>query len=537
MTKSAKARAQGKQELRDKLLDQSWRLKNLYKIKEEGTGKVIQFSPKPEQADVLQAVEDGYTSIFIPKSRRLGMSTVTEVLAADKVFWSEGFEASLIDKTGADATRKLNNMVKTAYQGLPEFLRNKLVVDKSNDSEFSVRGGDSASSHFYAGTNFRGGDCGLMHISELGWIQWWDPRRAEEIVTGALPAARKAIRIIETTWKGGKNGEAWDIIKPALEITDAMRTLRDWRVMFFPWYGDPACEWAGAASQISIPCQEYFAEMEASHGVSLPDEKRLWYYKEAWPLGNRRFQEYPSLLEECFSAVVEGAIYEQEFSRALAEQRCTRFPLEPGLPVVANFDLGYEDAMPCTFTQRVGQEHRVFDYFVSHRQQVGYYVAMLQAWKQKHDVAHLIIRLPHDGGKKSIETGKTIAQKFLEGGFPDVQVVQRAPRVWIGIDAVRDMFPYLWIHSDNCAVKHETGSTVFPSFLECLQNYHQRERSDGRRASPEPVHDRFSHGADSLRTYAEGYARGLSDTPTHVPEDLMPGRAAGNDQDVGLTTW
>ena len=535
MTKSAKARERDK--LRELLKDRRWRLRNLYRIKEEGTGKVIKFRPKPEQEQVISAIEDGHTSIFIPKSRRLGMSTVTEVLGADRVFWQEGFEASLIDKTGQDATRKLHNMVQTAYQGLSEGLRERLPVLKSNDSEFSVGGPTSSSSHFYAGTNFRGGDCGLMHISELGWIQWWDPRRAEEIVTGALPAARKAIRIIETTWKGGKNGEAWDIIKPALELSDDLRTLRDWKVMFFPWFGDPACQWEGDTRQIARGCREYFEELREQHGIRLSPTQRLWYFKEAWPLGHRRFQEYPSLLEECFAAVVEGAIYELEMNRLLADQRCTRFPLEKGLPVVANFDLGYEDAMPCVFTQRVGREHRCFDYYVSHRQQVGHYAHMLNEWKERHEVGNLIVRLPHDGGKKSIETGKSVAQKFRESGFPDVQVVQRSPRVWIGINAVRDMFPYLFIHAENCAVKHRTGTTEFPSFLECLQSYHQRETADGRSVSPEPVHDRFSHGCDSLRTYAEGYARGMSDSSTHIPRDLMPGQAEARDMDIGLTSW
>ena len=55
----------------------------------------------------------------------------------------------------------------------------------------------------------------------VGWGKFQNdaktPERSAEINKGAWNTARKGIRIVETTWEGGRNGELWEIIKPILE--------------------------------------------------------------------------------------------------------------------------------------------------------------------------------------------------------------------------------------------------------------------------------------------------------------------------------
>src|SRR4029453_3778872 len=107
---------------------------------------------------------------------------------------------------------------------------------KSNDHVFSVRlknkEGDGES-EVQAGMNARGDTYHILHISEWGRIQWNDPLRSLEILTGALPAAKAGLRLIETTWKGGKSGELWDIMERAVSVRPEDRTREDFVVHFF----------------------------------------------------------------------------------------------------------------------------------------------------------------------------------------------------------------------------------------------------------------------------------------------------------------
>ena len=62
----------------------------------------------------------------------------------------------------------------------------------------------------------------------------------EEILTGALPSAKDGTIVVETTWRGGRGGHLWDIVKTALETPEERKQPDDWRVVFFPWQDDPA---------------------------------------------------------------------------------------------------------------------------------------------------------------------------------------------------------------------------------------------------------------------------------------------------------
>ncbi|HEY5813147.1 MAG TPA: hypothetical protein VIT23_10915 [Terrimicrobiaceae bacterium] len=47
--------------------------------------------------------------------------------------------------------------------------------------------------------------------------------------------------VVETTWRGGRGGHLWDIVRKALETPEEEKHADDWRVVFFPWQDDPAC--------------------------------------------------------------------------------------------------------------------------------------------------------------------------------------------------------------------------------------------------------------------------------------------------------
>jgi hypothetical protein len=45
--------------------------------------------------------------------------------------------------------------------------------------------------------------------------------------------------------------------------------------------------------------------------------------------------------------------------------------------------------------------------------------------------------------------------------------------------------------------------------LDCLEYYHSKEQVQGGAINDNPVHDEFSHGADSIRTMAEADRLGM----------------------------
>ena len=116
-------------------------------------------------------------------------------------------------------------------------------MSRSNAGEFGVRFHEyhpAQTSTLFAGMHPRGGANSFLWSSEWGYVQCEDPRRTEEILTGALPSTKDGTIVVETTWRGERGGHLWDIVKRALETPEEHKQPDDWRVVFFPWQDDPA---------------------------------------------------------------------------------------------------------------------------------------------------------------------------------------------------------------------------------------------------------------------------------------------------------
>jgi hypothetical protein len=98
------------------------------------------------------------------------------------------------------------------------------------------------------------------------------------------------------------------------------------------------------------------------------------------------------------------------------------------------------------------------------------------------------IWLPHDAFAKTMQTGKSTFEEFVNCGVR----AQRVPEISVqqGINAARGMIrsPQVWIDKDNCA-----------DGMEALRQY-QREWDEKKQTFREnPRHDWASHYADSFR--------------------------------------
>jgi hypothetical protein len=164
----------------------------------------------------------GYKRLIILKARQIGFSTLLGVVCCDQLCFNPGQQISLIDQTLEDARQKLKNIVVLAYDSMAAELRAGLPIIRSNTGEVCVkytRFEDAKASVLYAGTHSRGGSNSLLWVSEWGTIQATDIARSEEILTGALPSVGDGFCFVESTWRGGRHGHLWGLVKQALGDT------------------------------------------------------------------------------------------------------------------------------------------------------------------------------------------------------------------------------------------------------------------------------------------------------------------------------
>ncbi|GAT33284.1 hypothetical protein TSACC_21697 [Terrimicrobium sacchariphilum] len=500
----------------ENLKDKLWRLQNLYSIKDAETGQVRKFVPRPEQMEIFRALLAGHRKIIILKARRLGMSTAIDVFAADEAIFNAGRQISIVDQNQDDASKKLQNIVKVAYSSLPAAIRERIVVTRDNDGSWQVqsKAGD-ASSAIYAGKNARGGTNQLLHISEWGVIQADDPKRSEEILTGALPSAEHGVTIIETTWKGGRKGHLWNLVKQAQSIQEEQRTLGDWRVFFFPWFNDPTYAASGPAVTDS-ELLKYFAEKEAETGHTFTPAQRLWYQQRRNTLGAFMYREFPTTFDECFRAPIDGAIYAGLIDKARAEGRICTFPVDGAGLVHTFWDLGSPLNTVVWYVQFVGREIRVLDVDMSTDE------APIDLTPTER-VARIKAKgyplgnhyLPHDAALTE-RSGRTFQTELASLGLGNIKIIPRTVDVWIGINHLRQIFPRMAFRLPAC----ELG-------IDALTNYHTRSESGTGRASDDPVHDWSSHASDALRMMAEADMHGMLDAGGYKPRSSLVVKRGG----------
>src|SRR5262245_25681636 len=136
------------------LRDPMWRLTSgeVYQIAPADGSGVVPFRPRPEQERIFETVlRRGRKRLLIPKARRLGMSTAIGLLTVDLALFGAQKQSSLVDQNAADASRKLDRIMRVAVEHLPPWLKEQVKVVKSNDSYLTLNLGEAGASTIYAG--------------------------------------------------------------------------------------------------------------------------------------------------------------------------------------------------------------------------------------------------------------------------------------------------------------------------------------------------------------------------------------------------
>lgn len=241
-----------------------------------------------------------------------------------------------------------------------------------------------------------------------------------------------------------------------------------------------------------------------------PDDLR----EEMIQLKNKNENKWLEIWEGHTKQVLDGAIYAEEIRQTLLDKRVGRVPYDPNRPVQTFWDLGRADKTAIWFIQTVGMEFNVINYYEDSLKKMPFYINKLQEMQYNYGIHYL----PHDGAAETL-SNVTPQRQLLNAG-QKVRIVQRPVKKFLGINAVRSVFPLCNFDETNTA-----------DGLQCLKRYCYEVNEDTGTFGKEPDHDTpWSHGADAFQTFALSLKseQASKKPPKTVPASYRPGTVRHN---------
>ena len=222
---------------------------------------------------------------------------------------------------------------------------------------------------------------------------------------------------METTWRGGRGGHLWDIVKPALETPEEEKQPDDWRVVFFPWQDDPAyCD--QEPRQLTEETLRYFSDKPGFSAGQMS-----WYQRARNQYGMFIKREFPTVLEECFQTPIEGAIYSEVIDRLRALGSIRPAVVDTSSLVHTAWDLGSPLNTVTWYFQLVSAEIRVVDCDCDLDLTPVQRVARMLSKGYLYGSHYL----PHDA-MVTMKSGKTFLTELNEAGLKNCKAVPQNTR-------------------------------------------------------------------------------------------------------------
>lgn len=490
-------------------MDETWRLNNLYFIKNK-QGEKVRF--QPNWAQKLLYNNMWYLNIIL-KARQLGMTTFIQILFLDRCLFNENTSAGVIAHNKEDAEAFFDDKIKFAYDNLPSEIREALRAKSDNRRELAFSNG----SKIRVGTSMRSGTLQYLHISEFGKLCAKFPEKAKEVITGSLnTVAAGQFIFIESTAEG--DGKFKDMFNHAWHNPNNL-TQMDYRAHFFGWQDHPDYVLEGVTPSIDDKMREYFEELEKTEGISLTTAQKAWYVAKASEQGDEMKQEYPATPAEAFSKIMEGVILAAGLLLARKEGRICKLPINRSLPVHTFWDLGRDDKTAIWFGQENGPWFDWLYYYEYRLQGLEWYAKKLADVSNEKGWVYGTHYLPHDGGNTDISVTDS-RQDILERlGVRPSQVVERITVLNDGIELMRGKFSTYRFDEEGCA----EGIAHLENYMWTQDKEPDIKGNVVFRKTPRK--NGSDHCADALRQHAQGY-RGQDSTWTaQLEKHTQPQRA------------
>ena len=229
--------------------------------------------------------------------------------------------------------------------------------------------------------------------------------------------------------------------------------------------------------QRSLAEDDWFSRTFKVHDTGLFSEEEIEDFRKQ--MSDEQFRQ--EFLCD-FTADISGAYYAK-----LLENPRQGPTYDPEMPVFVSADLGYTDSTAFWFWQPSPDGYNFIDYEEADNQALAYYFNLLK--EKGYD--YQAIWLPHDAKAKSLQTGLSTVQQFIEAGFP-IDIVLRMD-LQDGIDAVRALLPDCYFDLENPRVKQG---------VDMLRSYRRSFDEINKVYRDKPLHDYTSHCADAFRGFA-----------------------------------
>jgi hypothetical protein len=493
--------------------DKRWRLNNLMLIlpEDDEDGGLIPFVMRAEQEQFLR---ERHTRNFVPKARKLGMSTLIVLDNFDEALTVPNTHCAIVDYREDDALKKLD-IARRAWKDGPKHPNPviahiwaqihkglKLVKDTTERLEWSN------GSCMEASTSFMGGTPRRIHWSEAGPQSAHAPDRARKVKRGTLNAiGAHGVIDVETTMEGGEGTPARDLFDLALSMVGKPLSRMDWKLHFFPWYGHPSYDLTGHAPETD-EVLKYAAEMQEKHGIKIPASRWAWYEKKRQEQKDDVWTQFPTIAEEAIRVVVSGQIFPQVVT-VKSKGRVRPLTVEANRPLWSFWDIG-NDGLSCWVGQQVFRDILWHRFFFTTGAGAVRAAEVIRQFEQELGLSFSTHFFPHDVDYRDRGSSVTYRSQLVTAGVPNHKIITIpiAGDKWDGINAVRDRIPRMWFDPACEKAQIDAFGEKLPSGLGCLTNYRTQPKAASGALRALPLHDVNSHGADAMVTFGAADEQG-----------------------------
>ena len=289
---------------------QLWRLQNLYYIMTKD-GQKKRFTLNRAQRHFFENyLAKGYKKIAILKARQLGFTTLISLYFLDLVIFNPNSEALQIAHTLKDANEIFNRKIIYAIKNLPKAVKEILDMSQAKASRQQFSYPDGSVSAIGVSNSARSGTFSVgVHISELGKLAKLYQGRAEEIVTGTLPAVPVGGQAIVESTAEGASGLFYEIFMDGWKIRETVTPAMSkahFKCVFYNWTWDTEeIEAASVDGIISIDqMEECEIDWRAYQQENQLSDKEISFYYLKWINANKDVdklhQEFPTHPMEAF---------------------------------------------------------------------------------------------------------------------------------------------------------------------------------------------------------------------------------------------
>ena len=431
-------------------------------IEDKERSRAIKLKLWPKQVEIIQVIVESLLLIIL-KARQLGLTW----LIAAYVLWKtliNRLHLTVIISTTEELSIEFLERVYFIYDRLPLWLR--LPVKSRTKQTFELQHANGLISTIKSlPTTEMGAQSKTPNI--LIMDETCTNRLAKHIFNASLPGIETAKGQVIVISNSLKEGAGWYFTRDL--YIGSMAGQNKFKRIFLPWTAHP------------YRPESFKVDMIAS-GMT-PREVN---------------ENYPDSEEDAISdRNIKGVYYALQMQDARKEKRICAVPWSPGHEVYTFWDLGVRDETSIWFMQQIGREYRFIDYYENTGMSLVHYAKILKDKPYVYGDHYM----PHDVDKRSLhgdtDVALTLKEIAVNLGISPVLTVARAKDTFAvlnGIEMGRNILNQCWFDEKKCA-----------HGILCLESYRSEWDEEKQVQSIKPLHNFASNGADSFRTFAQGY--------------------------------